>query len=202
MMAPRLDNACHGESEEGGGGSEGIEDGGNPEDDSTGRESAFGSVVVVQTMVGDDLDEVFRPERSVTVGAEVVGGSIELRPVAERDELPGLLVELAAGQEAERQERVRRAEQPEVDLERLHRPGILAAAAAREKVDAEPRHDALFRQHVADPVGHFAHRQPVVVPGREPAAEIGLPLRAAENLIVRGDWEHFAARAGAQLHRR
>jgi len=96
---------------------------------------------------------------------------------------------------------MRGSEQAQVDLQGEVAPGIAGTLAACEEVDAEPRHDPFFRQHHADAVRHASNGQPVVVVGRKSAPKIGLSERPAENLVVRGDLQHFPPRAGAELHR-
>ena len=104
-----------------------------------------------------------------------------------------------AGEELQGEVGVGGAAHAEVDLEGGELPLLRGVVAVDEEVDAEAAHDAVRGEHVADLQPRLLDLHPVVVAGREAAAEEDLAARPAEDLVVGRDRHHVPARADAEL---
>ena len=93
---------------------------------------------------------------------------------------------------------MRRAALPQVDLDGVGPP--LAPARARDdEVEGEAPEHPLAGEPCADLLGVAADLDRVAGVGREPAADVRLPARAAQELVVRREDLDLAERRHAQL---
>ena len=139
-----------------------------------------------------------RPRYSLRL--EMVGRDEALRPAAGRRERRRLGIVPPVGQELERQERVGRSALPEVQLDRVGRPG--RAVPDDDEVEGEAPQDPL-----ADQLLPHLHRVPRDDRGvrrvrGEAAAEIALPAGPAQHLVVRGQHLELAEGSDAELDAR
>ena len=130
----------------------------------------FGAVAVVHAVHREDVEEVFGQDAAIALRSQVVGGAIVLRALAERHELAGRGVQVAAGQEAQREERVRRADEAQVDLERGDAPVVVGPFRHARKSMPKRLTTPWPRQHMADAPARVADLQAVPVLRGEVAA--------------------------------
>ena len=86
-------------------------------------------------------------------------------------------------------------------LDRVRAPHAVRSPH-RDEVDREAPEHALRGQTLADLHGLIRDRRRIRRVGREPAAEVALAARPAEELVVRGEKLDLAERRDAQLHAR
>ncbi len=114
--------------------------------------------------------------------------------------MPVLRVVGPVGEELQRQERMRRPALAKVELDRVRVPAALAANG--DEVDREAADHALTRQPLADLRRLPRDRGGVGGIGREATAEVALPARAAEQLVVRREHLERAERRHPHLDAR
>src|SRR5450759_1701768 len=151
------------------------------------QDARLGIVAVVKGVDRDDLDEVLGQEPTKRLRLEVVRRAIELRQAPRRVKEAGSRIELPARQELEREVGMRRAAHAEVDLEGPRLPGGRRIVPRQQEVDREAAHDALRGENSADSQGLLVDVHAIRVGGRKEAAEKHLAVRAAQDLVVRGD---------------
>ena len=97
---------------------------------------------------------------------------------------------------------MRRAEHPQVDLQRDNPPFARTGIPPRQEVHTVAAHHVVPREHLADAQPRTPYRVAIALAGGKAAPEVDLPRLAAEDLIVRRDLQHFAHRARPELRAR
>ncbi len=156
------------------------------------------NVIVVQTVVAHEIEQVGGGEGVVGVVFQGVGGDIRFGVAEGGVEDAGVRIVTAIGEVLEGEEGMSRAPFAEVDLDGVGVPPAILAFDDK-KIEGEPSDDAFFREAFADLFGFVHDHGAVFGMGGETRAEVHLPGRAAEHLIVRGKEFDIAERGVAEL---
>ena len=147
-----------------------------------------------------DVEQVVGRQPPVLVRLEVVRGDVVLHAPRAGAEDARLGVVLPVGERREGDQRVARAAVPQVDLDGVRGPASVLAHG--DEVDREAADHARVAQVLGDRATVPADLHGVPGVGRKPAADVDLPARAAEDLVVGREHLDLAVGTHAYLHAR
>ena len=143
-----------------------------------------GGLPKMQTAADDEIEKIVRRITAIERRLEMIARDEELfAPVRRSKGCAGRIVS-TAGQKLQGEKWVGGAAFTQIDFDRVGLPGCALVRARHDEIECEATDDPGVAQQVAHPGRVPRDRARVGRVGRENAAEITLPARSAEHLIV------------------